>query len=503
MTASPGLAPWGPGSPASHNGRLPSATVLAAPRDLDELCQHFIAVCESAVDPLEISSALEFDGVTDQGAREQYGFPDVFTLASELYRRVPRRPAEPAPQPDPWQGSPLRPALHGLLYGLPAVCYPAAAGLLGGPHVLPALVVALLASWTLSQGLAHLGYLRLGQAGRGQAARLLLAGMPVGIAGVAAALTVAGLVLHAPRPPLYFGIGLGAYMLGATVLLILRGERELLVGLAPGVLGSAAFLLLGRPAAWQHADWAALAATPLLVAVLAAARAAREAGRGATGRLLVAAELRAALPSAGFGLIAAGLLVFPSVAGLPGGRDVNVGAELSSLPLALSMGAAEWLLIWFRRRTQRLLRGTQSLPAFAARARLALFTAVVVYLFVTAILIAATAWVATAARLAHPHWAALPEAGVFLVLGGGLFLALLLQAFGNRAVPLLACAASLAFEVACRDLGILGQLIACTGLLVILAGYAVVLMGTAVRHAMLGAATTRGGSQVIIEGSKT
>jgi hypothetical protein len=489
MTASPGLAPWEPGSPPSSNGRRPAAAAPGGPRDLDELCQHFLAVCESAVDPLEISSALEFDGITDQAAREQYGFPDIFALAGELYRRVPRHPVEPQPQPDPWAGSPLRPALHGLLYGLPAVCYPAAGGLLAGPHVLPALIVALLASWALSQGLAHVGYLRLGQAGPASAARLLLAGMPAGIAGVTLALAVAGLVLHAPRPPLIFGVGLGAYMLGATVLLILGGERLLLIGLAPGVLGSAAFLLLHRPAHLQHADWAALAATPLLVSALAAALAAREAGRGGTGALLVPAELRAALPSMGFGLVAAGLLVFPDAVGLPGGRGANVGAEIASLPLALSMGAAEWLLIWFRRRTQRLLRGTASLPAFAARARLALLAALAQYLLVTAALIAAVAWVASAAALADPDWTVAPEATVYLALGGGMFLALLLQAFGNRVVPVIACGAALGCEVACRGLGVPGQLAACAGLLIVLAGYGAVLMGTAVRHALLQATT--------------
>ena len=484
MTASPGLAPWESGPPLNGNGLHPPLAGPAGPHNLDELCLHFLAVCESAVDPLEISSALEFDGITDQAARHQYGFPDVFTLADELYRRVPRRPAEPAPPPDPWQGNPMRPAVHGLLYGLPAVCYPAAAGLLAGAHVLPALVVALLVSWTLSQGLAHLGYLRLGQAGPARAAWLLLAGMPAGIVGVAAALTVAGLVLHAPPPPLIFGIGLGAYMLGATVLLILGGERPLLIGLAPGVLGSAAFLLFHRPAGWQHADWAALAATPLLVCALAIHRAARQAGRGGRARLLVPAELRAALPSAGFGLVAAGLLVFPDAVGLPGGRAANIGAEVSSLPLALSMGAAEFLLIWFRRRGQRLLRGTATLQAFAVRARLALFAALAQYLLVTAALIAASTWVASVTRLVALDWAVLPEASVYLVLGGAMFLALLLQAFGIRIVPLIACCASLACELAFRGLGVPTQLAACTGLLIVLAVYGVLRMGTAVRHAL-------------------
>ena len=68
----------------------------ATPRNIEELCEQFIAVCESAVDPLEISSALEFEGLNDQAVRKRYGVSDVFALAEEMYRRVPRRPPSPS-----------------------------------------------------------------------------------------------------------------------------------------------------------------------------------------------------------------------------------------------------------------------------------------------------------------------------------------------------------------------------------------------------------------------
>jgi ABC-type multidrug transport system fused ATPase/permease subunit len=506
------------------NGRL-TAVEVARPHDIDDLCQQFVLVCESAVDPMEICSALEFDGLNDQAARQRYGLSDVFALAEEMYRRVPRRPAEPEPPTDPWQGSKLRPALHGLLYGLPTVCFPAAAGLLAGPHVLSLLIIALLTSWSLSQALAYLGYARLGRGDSAEAARLLLAGMTVGFTGMTLAMAVTGLAAHARVSGLIFGLGLGAYMLGATVLMVFGAERLLLIVLAPGVLGSTAFLLLGRPAHLEHIAWAALAATPLLALGLASVRVGREADfhrlrgrrsrrgrrgrrgrrrvrgvsglrflRGtrrsrhaqpgpAAGRLFVASELRGALPSAGFGLVAAGLLVFPVAAGLPGHGGANTGALLASLPLALSMGAAESALIWFRRRTQRLLRSTRSLSAFAARARLALFAALLQYLTAAVLLTAAVIAVASATRLIHPHWAVVPEIAAYLALGGAMFLALLLQAFGSRTFPLIACVVALAFEVLWRDLGVLGQIVACTELLVVLAGYAVLMLGKAVLHA--------------------
>jgi hypothetical protein len=69
------------------------------------------------------------------------------------------------------------------------------------------------------------------------------------------------------------------------------------------------------------------------------------------------------------------------------------------------------------------------------------------------------------------------------VLGGAMFVALLLQAFGSRMFPLITCAMALAFEVLWHRLGVLGQLAACTELLVLLTGYAALELGKAVRHA--------------------
>jgi hypothetical protein len=484
--------------PARSNGTPLRTARLAPSADIDQVGEQFAHVCESAVDPLEISSALEFEGLNDQAAMQRYGVPDVFALAEELYRRVPRRPAEPAPPPDLWPASTIRSALHGLLYGLPTVCFPAATGLLAGPHVVSVLTVALLASWATSQALAYLGYVRLGRGGSAQAAQLLLAGMTAGFAGVALAMTGAGLATHAPLPELLFGLGLGAYMLGATVLMVLGADRQLLIVLAPGVLGSTVFLILGRPAYLEHWAWAALAATPLLALGLAAVRVGRAGGlrwvrRGSTDaqpgpvadRLFVASDLLAALPSAMFGLLAAGLLALPVDAGLPGHHGANTGALLASLPLALSMGPAEWALIWFRRRTQRLLRDTQSMPDFSARARLALCAALLQYLLAVVVLTAAVVAVAVATRYLHPHWAVLvPEICAYLTLGCALFLALLLQAFGIRIVPLLACAEALALEFLWRDLGVLGQIVPLAALLIVLATYAALKLGKVVPHAL-------------------
>jgi len=156
---------------------------------------------------------------------------------------------------------------------------------------------------------------------------------------------------------------------------------------------------------------------------------------------------------------------------------------LVSLPLAMSMGAAEWMLIWFRRRTQRLLRSTREPRAFATGSRLTLLAALLLYLAVTAALTAAVAAVAAGTRLAHPDLEVLPQVAAYLAVGGAMFTALLLQAFGSRVVPLACCAVALAAEAACRGAGVAAQLVACTLLLIGLAGYAALVLSSATRHA--------------------
>src|SRR5262249_60245893 len=109
-------------------------------------------------------------------------------------------------------------------------------------------------------------------------------------------------------------------------------------------------------------------ATPLLALALAAVFTRRTEPR--TGQLFEASEWLGALPAAGFGLVAAGLLIFPVAAGVHGRGGINVGALLAALPLSLSMGAAEACLLWYRRRTRRPLRPTCRLRTFGVQARL-------------------------------------------------------------------------------------------------------------------------------------
>jgi hypothetical protein len=272
-------------------------------------------------------------------------------------------------------------------------------------------------------------------------------------------------------------------MLGACVLMVLGAETWLPVALIPGVAGSGFFLYLGRPPRLEHLAWWALGATPLLACVIALAWTRRTRRNGPrSGRLLIAPELRAAMPAIAFGVVAAGLLAFPIVAGPEGHGGLNTGALLASLPLSLSMGAAEWSLLWYRRRTRRLLGSISGLRKFRLRSRLSLLAALLQYLSGTGVLIAAGVAIAAATGLAHPHRADLPELVAYLMLGSAMFLALLLQTMRVRAVPLLVAAAGLAAELALRDKGMIVQVVTPAVLLIVIGGFAVMSLGTAVRH---------------------
>ncbi|MEU1037479.1 hypothetical protein ACFYP4_19105 [Streptomyces sp. NPDC005551] len=84
-------------------------------------------LCARAVDPLEIAAGLEAHGVTDRTAA-RFRHRDVFSLAEEMYARVPRD-GDPTARPEQTgaSGAPARWAVLALLPG--ALCAATVAGL--------------------------------------------------------------------------------------------------------------------------------------------------------------------------------------------------------------------------------------------------------------------------------------------------------------------------------------------------------------------------------------
>ena len=464
---------------AHRHARRPTARA-PWPDTIDQLCAEFGEICRSAVDPLEIASALEFEGLGDQLAADRFGRADVFDLAEEMYRLVPRDPSEPDPPADPWQGSRLRPAVHALLYGIPAVCFTAIGGLFAGPGVLTGLIVALVTGWAMAQALAYAGYLRLGQSGPAQAQRTLRAGLAIGLPLAAAVVLATSAVTGARAPVTGFGIGEAAYMLGAAVLMVLGDEAWMFAALTPGLAAGAAFIAADRPRALEPLAWAGLAATALACVGFAVLRTPGQGGPRA--RHLSRPDLPGLAAAAGFGMFAAGLFVFPTAVIVYGHGRIPPGALLAIMPLSLSMGVAEWSLLWYRRRTRSLLLSGIEIEAFARRARRALAGAVLQYLAATVTLTAAAAVLARATGLLPVSAADVPQVIAYVLLGVAMFVALTLQALGLRAVPVAACGAALGCAVALRSLGMAAEFVAYGGLLVVLGGYAVAGLGRAIRH---------------------
>ncbi|MFC4607981.1 hypothetical protein ACFO9E_09135 [Streptomyces maoxianensis] len=123
------------GQGASARPGKPPALRRGPADPVKALMHHHRELCERAVDPLEIAAGLEAHGVTDRTAA-RFRHRDVFSLAEELYARVPRG-AESGPGPartgarvdEPRAGQAGR-AGRALLTLLPgAVCALAVAGL--------------------------------------------------------------------------------------------------------------------------------------------------------------------------------------------------------------------------------------------------------------------------------------------------------------------------------------------------------------------------------------
>jgi hypothetical protein len=193
-------------------------------------------------------------------------------------------------------------------------------------------------------------------------------------------------------------------------------------------------------------------------------------------------ELGAAPPALVFAVLAGGLLALPVTSGPGGAGGLNPGAIAASVPLALSMGAAEWSLLWYRRRGQSLLRSHGDHRRFAVRARLAFLTALGQYAGVMIVLVAAAAYIATKADPAAPAGQVFAAAGGYALLGTALFCVLLLQTARVRAVPLLACAVALAVEYALRHHGLATQIAVPGALAAAMIAYAAVRSGDTTLH---------------------
>ncbi|MBZ3901673.1 hypothetical protein [Streptomyces griseiscabiei] len=398
-----------------------------------------------AVHAYEVAALLEAEGLSASLIKDRYGHPNLFSLASALYERVPRTFPEPAPTADPWRPDTVRCLLRGVLFALPGLAYLLTAPLWNpGAHA-PALIVAGLVSWAWGQALGHRAHLRM-TTGRHEAGRTLLIGAPVGalLATAIAALPAGG------GPVTLVAAAQSAYLAAAGVLLVLGRERQLLAALSPLIAG-AVVLPWWEPGPWPRAGLPLLA----LLATLAV-----------TGRTLRSTLTAPAVPDARrprllwslpYGLfgLAAGVLV------LLEGRE----EPYAVIVLTVSMGPAEWLLYRYRGLSVAALRAAATPAGFLLRSAGVLGLCLLAYLlpllpaalFTDAapaplLLLAAVLWTAL---LLQAFGAAWPSAAICLTAAGTAGTVTLLRLPpGDLALPLCCAAAALCLSAcALRLLG--------------------------------------------------
>ncbi|WP_032768501.1 hypothetical protein [Streptomyces sp. CNS654] len=377
---------------------------------VDELAAAMADRIAPAVHPYEVAALLESEGLTASRIREKYGHADLFSLATALYRRVPRTFPEPPRPADPWRPDHVRCALRGLLFALPGLAYALAGRLLPPDGAVRALVVAGLISWAWNQALGHRAYVRLAT-GRLEAGRTLTKGAPLGAATAAAAgAALSGSVVTALAVTTQ-----SAYLAAAGVLLVLGRERLLLAILVPVTAGGMSLLW------WEPGNVlrAGLPLLSLLGAVAAAGWALRATRSAPSAPGTARPGLWQSLPYGLFGL-AAGSLVFLA------GRD----HPWAVIVLTLSMGPAEWLLYRYRGLSVAALRSTRTLGGFRARSATVLAGCLLVYL----------GPLAPAALLVDA------EPATLLLLAATLWISLLLQAFGTAWPPAAVCLTAAAFS---------------------------------------------------------
>jgi hypothetical protein len=452
---------------------------------LEALTARMEELCAGAVDAFEVAAGLEADGLNDEGAG-QYGYPHVFALAEDLYERTERRPAIPPAAPNPWAGEVWRQLLRGILFGLPGLCYATATPALtrhGGSVVL---MLSLLLSWSASQGVAYLAYVRLGRGDRPAAAHVMRRGLTVAGLVVVPVILVAGGLLDAGGPATALAIAQSVYLLTATVALVSGAEPWLLLALLPGAVASTVQLAVGGPI--RPVVWIAWILTIAATACIAVNRtAASGKGRGEAPRDRGHwADVTMALPYAVFGLLAGGLLTFSTVCTLLGRSRPSHATAVGVLALSLSMGFAEWILVSYRRRMHQTLLSRTSVEGFVRAARATLVAAVVAYLLVLMCLtVAITGLAGLGGHLPRDladatSW----TTGGYLGLGGAFFVALLLQSCGRIRAVLVTCAAALTTEAvaSCVADPWVVQFAVAGGLFGVLSAYAFVVLGRATSH---------------------
>jgi hypothetical protein len=359
----------------------PLAPGRGSQRDpLDEVVERVRRGASGPVDALQVAALLEAEGLTDQIAKVQYGFGDVFQLADAVYRRlgalhstVPAIGWAPYGRRQAW-----RDASHGLLYLLPSAVFPAVLAFIEGPSVIIGLVLAGGAGWLLAGTASWLAYQLLGLGDARAAGRVLLRFTLGGVllsallgAGVAAATGDGGRVIA-------FTVGAMAYQMSSMLLTFCRQELWLVATMAPAAVTGLAYAAVGRPSLpWALGTGAVCVGLSFALAMRCVAR------FGAVGqgmrqpwslRRLLTGRVGTFTLVVVYTALSAAYLLHAQAPYLLDRFDIVVTA----VPLMLGMGIVEWRARRFVELARALLRRVHYPREFVRRLWVLLLANVVV-----------------------------------------------------------------------------------------------------------------------------
>ncbi len=347
-------------------GTIPVTITDTATLDaIDRLALSLSELCSTAVDPLAIVAGLEAEGYSDRAAREQFGLPDLFVLADQLHKRVPREMSAPDLHV-PKQPPAARTLLRGLLFAAPAlygVTFLTMTNASGTTRA--ALAAVQVIAWGYGQGIAHLAYARLGSGERDAARQVLRNGTLWALATATGLFGLIELLFAAPARVAAPAASTLAFCLAAVPALVLGAEYALAAALAPAVLAAASSLLGGSPM---------VAALGVATSATAATALALRITRVRTTAPVTEYELRRAAPHVLTGL-GTGAVVTLVLAGPTASR--GPAALHAAMVLTLAMGAGEWHARWYQRRVEALLAAIADPAGFPRRATALLAIALV------------------------------------------------------------------------------------------------------------------------------
>jgi len=349
---------------------------------LAQLTRTHNELCTQAVDPFEITAGLEAAGVSDRQARTMYGAASVFELAEAMYGLVPRRPSTAVAPVDPWHRPLSRHLLRGLLYGLPGLLYAVALIMLQTGFDAVLLLGTTIVATGLGQGLSVLGHVLIGRGHRPAASAMFRTALAFG--GLLGVLIIVGGWLSGSLSPAAVLAGFQiAYLLAATVLMVVDAGLILLAVLTPGVL--LAIMELSGATVLPREVALGVLALCVAAAVVTAWSQLSAKPRGTMKHLREGFGLASFDYTMGshyfvYGLATAGLVSFAVVDVLGRRGDTAAGPiALMMLPLVGSLGVAEWLVYRLRSRAVTVLRQTTSVSRFRVLARSELLRAVLAY----------------------------------------------------------------------------------------------------------------------------